>query len=177
MTKDAGSGSGPEDGPAADPVEVARIICLRQLTAGPRTRVQLATALEKRRVPEAAAAAVLDRLSEVGLIDDSAYASAWVDGRRRGRGLSRQAMRRELRSRGVPAAEAESAVAVVDDEQEERNARELVERKLAAGRSLEPATGTRRLTGMLLRRGYSTSLATRVIREALGAEALREDTD
>jgi regulatory protein len=166
-----------EDDPVADPIEVARLICLRQLTAGPRTRAQLAAALEKRRVPRDAAEAALDRLGEVGLIDDSAYASAWVDGRRHGRGLSRQAMRRELRSRGVPADQADSAVGLVDDEQEERNARELVERKLGAGRALDPEVRVRRLTGMLLRRGYSSSLCTRVIREALAADALKHGAD
>ena len=81
------------DGPAsdadeADPEAVARLICLRMLTAAPRTRAQLASALRRRGVPEAAAEAVLGRFTEVKLIDDATFASAWVESRHHGRGLS-----------------------------------------------------------------------------------------
>jgi regulatory protein len=59
---------------------------------------------------------------------------------------------------------------VVDAEAEERAARQLVDRRLAATRRLERPTRVRRLAGMLARKGYPPGLAIRVVREALAAE-------
>jgi regulatory protein len=64
----------------------------------------------------------------------------------------------------------EQAVAQVDAEDESASARALVDRKLRATRGLERQARTRRLVGMLARRGYSEGLAYRVVREALAEE-------
>ncbi|WP_433254157.1 recombination regulator RecX [Streptosporangium sp. CA-135522] len=163
-------GSPASQGPAADPQAVARAICLRLLTMAPRTRAQLAEALRKREVPEEAAEAVLERFSEVGLIDDEAFAAAWVSSRHSGRGLARRALASELRHRGVDEDTVKEAVEQLDPEQEAETARRLVARKLPSTRGLEPATRTRRLAGMLARKGYGPGLAFRVVREALENE-------
>ena len=155
----------------ADPVEVARAICLRQLTAGPRSRAQLSSALARRNVPADAAEAVLDRFAEVGLVDDAEFARAWVESRHLGRGLSRRALEHELHSRGVAASDRAAALAAVDAESEEVAARQLVDRRLHATRGLDPAARTRRLVGMLARKGYPSGVALRVVRDALGSEA------
>jgi regulatory protein len=159
----------PGDDPG-DPESVARAICLRLLTLQPRTRSELATALAKRGVPDGAADTVLGRFTEVGLIDDRAFAAAWVDSRHTGRGLARRALAAELRRRGVDQEVVGEAVAVVDADAEERAARRLVDRRLPGTRRLEPPARVRRLVGMLARKGYPPGLATRVVREALAAE-------
>jgi regulatory protein len=156
---------------------VARAICLRLLTMAPRTRAQLAEALRKRDVPEEAAEAVLSRFSELGLINDEAFAEAWVDSRHHGRGLARRALAAELRHRGVDNDTVKEAVERLDPDQEAETARRLVDRKLASTRSLDPQTRTRRLAGMLARKGYSSGLAYRVIREALEQEGIDLDDD
>jgi regulatory protein len=159
----------PPDSPS-DPESVARALCLRLLSAQPRTRAELAAALAKRDVPEEAAEAVLARFGEAGLIDDVAFARAWVETRHRGRGLARRALAQELRNRGVDAGIAAAALGQVDGDSEEAAARALVERKLAATRGLPTPTRLRRLAGMLGRKGYPQGLALRVIRDALAAE-------
>nr|WP_223167970.1 recombination regulator RecX [Nonomuraea sp. SYSU D8015] len=164
-------------GPDADPESVARAICLRLLTMAPKTRAQLAEALRKREVPEEAAEAVLNRFSELGLINDEAFAEAWVDSRHHGRGLARRALAAELRHRGVDNDTVKEAVERLDSDQEAETARRLVDRKLAATRSLDPQTRTRRLAGMLARKGYSSGLAYRVIREALEQEGIDLEDD
>ncbi|GAA1428758.1 recombination regulator RecX [Streptomyces thermospinosisporus] len=158
-----------------DPVERARAICLRLLTGTPRTRKQLADALRKRDIPDDAAEEVLSRFEEVGLIDDSAFADAWVESRHHGRGLARRALAQELRTKGVDAALIDAAVSQLDSEQEEATARELVARKLRATRGLDRDKRIRRLAGMLARKGYSEGLALRVVRQALEEEG--EDTE
>jgi len=151
----------------ADPESVARNLCLRALTGAPKTRQQLSDLLADRDVPDDAAETVLDRLTEVGLIDDEAFAEAWVSSRQAGRGLARRALKAELRAKGVDDDVAATAVEAVDDDDERETARRLVERKLPSMRRLDRATATRRLMGMLARKGYSGGLAAGVVREAL----------
>ncbi|GHG01746.1 recombination regulator RecX [Streptomyces hydrogenans] len=158
-----------------DPAERARAICLRLLTGTPRTRRQLADALRKREIPDDIADEVLARFEDVGLIDDAAFADAWVESRHHGRGLARRALARELRTKGIDPGLVQEAVNQLDSEQEEVTARELVERKLRATRGLERDRRLRRLAGMLARKGYPEGMALRVVRQALEEEG--ESTD
>lgn len=160
---------------SGDPAERARAICLRLLTGTPRTRKQLADALRKREIPEEVAEEVLSRFEEVGLIDDGAFADAWVESRHHGRGLARRALARELRTKGVESTLIDEAVGRLDSEQEEATARELVGRKLRATRGLDRDKRLRRLAGMLARKGYPEGMALRVVRQALEEEG--EDTE
>ncbi|MFF5983051.1 recombination regulator RecX [Streptomyces olindensis] len=172
---DLSSSRAEQGAPPGDPVEQARAICLRLLTGTPRTRKQLADALRKRQIPDDAAEEVLSRFEEVGLINDSAFADAWVESRHHGRGLARRALARELRTKGVDSALIDEAVSQLDSEQEEATARELVARKLRSTRGLDRDKRLRRLAGMLARKGYSEGMALRVVRQALEEEG--EDTD
>jgi len=165
LTQDVTPGS-PED-EMGDPEAVARGVCLRALTGAPKTRQQLADLLAQKGVPDEAAETVLDRFTEVGLIDDAAFARAWVTSRQAGRGLARRALSAELRAKGVEPEVAAEAVEAVGDDDERAAARRLVDRKVGAMRRLDRATATRRLMGMLARKGYNGGLAAAVIREAL----------
>ncbi|MFC4497860.1 recombination regulator RecX [Streptomyces ovatisporus] len=164
------AGDAPNEGPEKDPVERARAICLRLLTGTPRTRKQLADALRKREVPDEAAEEVLARFEEVGLIDDVAFAGAWVESRHHSRGLARRALARELRLKGVESGIVDEAVGQLGSEQEADTARALVERKLRSTRGLDQEKRIRRLAGMLARKGYGEGLALRVVRRALEEE-------
>lgn len=153
--------------PPGDPIAVAKSICLRLLTARARTRAELAAKLAQRGIPEDAATAALDRLAEVGLIDDEAFAEAFVAARHRDRGLGRSALRRELHRKGVDRALADQAVAAVDDDTERKRAAELVAARLDPALFAGAEAARRRLIGMLSRRGYSPSVAISVVNEAL----------
>lgn len=169
------AGPAPDDGPPeldADPEAVARLICLRLLTAAPRTRAQLAMALRQRGVPATAAETVLGRFTEVGLINDAMFAAAWVESRHYSRGLSGRMLAGELRQRGVDPAEIRAAMEELSPEQEAATARQLVDRRLPGTRRLEPPARVRRLVGLLARKGYPAGLAYRVVREALEQEGL-----
>jgi regulatory protein len=155
----------------SDPVQVARIIALRRLNAAPRSRAELAEDLRKRGIPEEAADEVLDRFTEVGLIDDAAYANAWVGSRHRGRGLARPVLRRELQAKGIAAQLVEEALDVIDDAAEIDRARALAVRRLPSLIRLDAASRQRRLIGFLMRRGYPVGVAAQVTREVLGAQA------
>jgi regulatory protein len=163
------SGS-PSEPTSDDPEARARQICLRLLTIEPRTRAELAQALRRAGIPADAAEAVLSRFTDVGLIDDAAFARAWVESRHHSRGLSRRALSAELRRHGVDTEEIREAVGTLDPEQEVATARRLVEQKMASTRGQSPETRARRAAGLLARKGYSTGLAFRLIRETLERE-------
>ena len=161
----------PEDPQAraadADPYAVARQIVLRQLTTAPRSRAQLEDKLRAKHCDPDVAKVVLDRLTEVGLVDDEAYAAMLVRSGQSGRGLARRALGQELRKMGVDRDVADEALQQVGDEDERDRARHLVDKRLRTMHGLERQVQTRRLAGMLARKGYSSSMSFAVIREAL----------
>ena len=157
-----------------DPEAAARQICLRLITIEPRTRAQLAQAMQRKQIPDHVAEGILDRFTEVGLIDDQAFARAWVESRHHSRGLSRRALSTELRRRGVDADDVREAVETLDPGQEAATARQIVDRKLRATRGQPPEARMRRLVGALARKGYGAGLSYRIVREALEAEGAHD---
>jgi regulatory protein len=156
------------DGPDADPESVARTILLTALTGQARSRKELRDRLAKKDVPDELAERLLDRFGEVGLVDDEAFARSWVESRQRSRGLARRALAQELRRKGVDDETARSALDDLDPAQEEEAARQLVRKKLRSLRGVDHTTATRRLAGLLARKGYPAGLAFAVVREELG---------
>lgn len=159
------AGSPPATDPEPDPESVARAILLRQLAAAPRSRHQLAEALARRGVDDALADRLLDRFTEVGLIDDAQYAAMLVRSRHTSRGLARRALAAELRRKGVGDEHAQAALGQVDDAAEEAAARDLLRRRFGAADGLDPGVRARRAMAMLGRKGYSSGLSARLVRE------------
>jgi regulatory protein len=182
----------------ADQGAAARDQCIRLLAVRPRTRAELDTALRRRGYDDDVIAEVLDRYSDVGMIDDEAFARAWVTSRHHSKGLARRALAGELRRKGVADDDVGTALDDLDSDTEVETARALVERRLRVERSAlrrartgrtaavdadheterernerQPAQTAliRKLVGMLARKGYPPGLAYRVVKEALAAEA------
>lgn len=166
---DAPDDEGRDLGPEPNHEELARKILLDTLTGQARTRKELADKLRAKNVPDDVASALLDRFEEVGLVDDDAFARAWISSRQPGKGLARRALAQELRRKGVDDEVAREALDEIDPADEEEAARVLVRRKLRTMRSLEPAVATRRLVGMLARKGYPSGVAFAVVKSELGA--------
>ncbi len=114
-------------------------------------------------MPAGAAGRVLSRFAEVGLIDDRAFAAAWVQSRHASRGLARRALATELSRRGVDTPTVRGAVEALDPDTEEETARALVRRRRRSTAHLDVASRARRLGGMLARRGYPPDLVLRVL--------------
>ena len=156
-------------GPDADPESVARKILLDALTGQARSRRELRDRLAKRDVPAELAERLLDRFTEVGLVDDEAFARAWVESRQRSRGLARRALAQELRRKGVDDETARTALDELDPADEQEAARALVRKKLRSLSGVDHLTATRRLVGVLARKGYPASMAFAVVRDELSA--------
>ncbi|WP_235735068.1 regulatory protein RecX [Nocardioides alcanivorans] len=156
--------------PDADPESVARKILLDQLTGRARTRKELADKLAAKEVPGDVATALLDRFEEVGLIDDAAFARLWISSRQPGKGLARRALAQELRRKGIDDEVAREALDEIDSADEDAAARGLVRKKLRSLRNVPPEVATRRLVGMLARKGYGPGVAYRIVKEELQAD-------
>ncbi len=161
----------------ADPAERAREICLRHLAIRPRTKAELASAMRRSGVPAEIAAEVLARYGEVGIIDDKAFARAWVTSRHHGRGLARRALAAELRRKGLDGEAVDAGLDELDLDTEAETARALVDRRLRADRGGPTKALVRRLLGMLARKGYPAGLAIRVVKEALAEREQDVDLD
>jgi regulatory protein len=147
------------------------------LDRSPRTRAELATAMARRGVPDDAAESVLDRFAAVGLIDDVAFANAWVESRHHGRGLARRALASELHKRGIDAEVASDALASVSTDDEARAAEALVRRRLRSMSGLPREVQSRRLTAMLGRKGFGASVSYAVVRRVVGEGIGSPDAD
>lgn len=164
-------------GPPADPESVARTILLTKLTAQARSRQELADALAAKAVPDEVAERVLDRFEQVGLVDDAAFAALWVRSRQSSRGLSRRALAHELRAKGIDDELIGASLEQVQPDDEREAAWRLVQRKLRSTRGLDRVVRTRRLVGMLARKGYPSGVAMQVVREALASEQSEESDE
>jgi len=153
--------------PDADPESVARKILLDQLTGQARSRKELSDKLAARNVPAEIATRLLDRFEEVGLVDDEAFARSWVQSRQPGKKLARRALAQELRRKGVADEVAREVLEEVDPAAEEEAARALVRKRLRSLKAVDDTTATRRLVGMLARKGYGSGLAFAVVRDEL----------
>lgn len=110
---------------------------------------------------------IIDRMLELGYLDDLALAEQLRDGRFRRRNLGRTAMARELRELGIDETDIETALGEFDRDAEYEQALELARsraRRVSVG---DRDTAYRRLHAYLARRGYSGELASRAVRAAL----------
>lgn len=173
------SSSPTEPADRATRVEQARAVCLRLLTARARTRAELTGHLAKRGYPEGISAEVIDRLAETGLVNDEDFAEQWVRSRRANSGKSKRALVAELRDKGVDNDVITAALDDIDAGAERSLAEKLVRDRLRRERLGDPGDRdaqikvTRRLVGMLARRGYGQSLAVDVVTTELANEQQR----
>lgn len=128
---------------------------------------ELRSALLRAGHPGAAVAEELTRLESIRLLDDAELATDLVERLRARKGLGREALRAELaRRRLAPEAIAAALADAGDDDPE--LAREAARARATRLRGLDPDTAMRRLMGHLQRKGFSSALAARAAREALG---------
>lgn len=148
----------------------AKDIILYALTMSPKTRKQLADKLKEKEIPEKAAEEALNKMTEVGLIDDAQFAKSWTYSRHTYKGLSASAIKRELKLKGVDEELINDALETITVDNEWERALELAERKAPSTRNLPKDKRVNRLVGMLARKGYSGNIAYNVVKEVLNNE-------
>lgn len=152
----------------------AKKVCFDLLAARPRTTDELRQALRRKGFDEEICERLLGKLDDAGLVDDAEFARLWVRARHGQQGLARSALVAELKRKGVDAAVAAEAAGDIDRDAEEDRARQLVRKKLRSLGDVDEQTATRRLLGVLARKGYPQGMSYAIVRDELknaGAEA------
>ncbi|MBS2988110.1 recombination regulator RecX [Rhodococcus erythropolis] len=147
----------------------AKDACLRLLTDRARSRSELETKLSGRGFEPEIITNVLDRLQEIGLIDDADFANQWVHSRHTYSGKGKRALAVELRLKGIDQDVASEALSQIDPEDERERAAELVRRKLKNKPVDDRDKVTRRLVLMLARKGYSAGMSYEVVKAEMAA--------
>lgn len=149
---------------------------INYLSFRPRSQEEVRRYLRKKETPPDIIEAVLERLQRLDYLDDRSFASFWVESRERFNPRGSQALRNELRMKGV---EREIVDETVDDEHDEEFALRAASRKAALllqTPDIDYATFRNRLGGFLQRRGFSYEIVARVVR-ALWQEHKENQTD
>lgn len=134
---------------------------VRQISRRPRSEQELRTSFSRRRIRTQSQDCVLQRLHEAGLVDDGAFAKAWVENRSAFRPRSAWALRYELTQKGISQELIENALKDFDDEQAAQNAARVAARKL---RDLDWDAFRARLAAHLSRRGFQYSTISPVVK-------------
>lgn len=147
--------------------DAAKQVLLRRLSHAPRTRKELAKDLKDKDISDDVANVALDRFEEVGLINDQALASNYVSSQHERKGLGKNALRQQLRAKGISDDMALEAISQISDDQEFQAAFALACKKIRSLQRDDAKTQLRKIVGMLARKGYSSNLAFRVAKEVI----------
>lgn len=150
----------------------ARNVLLHQLARSAKSTAQLSKILEQREIPSEIAQRVIERFTEVGLIDDGAYAETIVNSRRNYKGLAKSAIKRELNEKGLNQELIEQAISGISAEDDFESAKQLATRRYRQLAHLDKEVRTRRLAGFLQRKGYASSAVFAAIKFAEDAYQL-----
>jgi regulatory protein len=154
---------------AIDDPEVVLAAALRFLEARPRSATEVRRRLTEAGYREELVTGAIGRLAELGVLDDEAFARAWVESRDRARPRGARALRSELARKGIdhqladdvlkerelarPGADAEAAVRLL-----ERHASAL-------DRISDPRARRQRAYALLARNGFDPDLAATLARQ------------
>ncbi len=139
------------------------------LSYRPRTCREVRRYLQKHGLSQHAEAAIA-RCTELGYLDDQAYACAFVRERVRLKPRGRPRLVSELLARGVDRDTAELAVAATLEEEgisEAALLRDVALRRARSLQKLDPPAARRRLSAYLARRGFRTGEIRELVRELL----------
>jgi regulatory protein len=145
----------------ADPAQEAFGKALAAIRRRERSRGELDEWLFKRGYEEADRRAALDRLEQVGELDDARFARRYAEDKRELSGWGPERIRGALAARGVPYEEVEAALDADSYTEQLDRATELLERK---GGDLDSDVARGRALGFLTRRGYEYEIAYEAVR-------------
>jgi regulatory protein len=150
----------------SDLEEKAKNVAIGYIEYRPRSIAETRQHLQKKEYPDDVIERVVQRLAEVELLNDAAFARYWVEQRETFKPRSKMALQMELRKKGIERALIETAVAEVD---ELAAATQAAQAKARRYHSLPQQEFRKKLGGFLQRRGFGYDIV-REVTEALWEE-------
>ena len=146
-----------------DEREITYQKALHFLSYRPRSSAELRQNLSKRGITESLIEETLNRLQSTGLVNDEAFARAWVENRNTFRPRGKPALRMELRRKGLSD---EIVQSVLESQGNEAALAFMTARKYARRMlGLEWPEFRQKLSGFLARRGFSYTTLAPVVSE------------
>lgn len=140
---------------------------LRFLSFRPRSAAEVRRNLVEGEYDEAVIDVTLARLAEAGYVNDDEFARFWVENRQRFNPRGPQALRQELRQRGVARDAIEESLNGMDVAEAAYQAGQARAARLAPLAAADPAGFRRKLGEFLLRRGFAHDVVQEVVRRLL----------
>lgn len=141
---------------------------LRFLSFRPRSATEVERYLRGRGADDTLIAATMERLRQLGLVDDEAFARYWIENRGAFSPRGARALHAELRAKGVDAARIDEALEETGEDEDER-AYQAGHKRLRLLARLDEDEFHRRMYGFLQRRGFGYATA-RAATERLWAD-------
>ena len=141
----------------------AHNIALRLLSVRARSEAELRRRLAMRQVPPADIDAEMERLGRVGLLNDEAFAQAWVSDRRASAPRGRRLLRSELAAKGIAS---EWVAAATQDLDDSESALALARSRARGSALADWETFRAKVGGFLQRRGFDYGTALTATRTA-----------
>jgi regulatory protein len=141
------------------------------LAARPRSVAETRRRLRHLGYPHELVATVVERLVEMGYLDDAGFARAWVESRDRARPRGESALRRELVLRGVPREVIDEVLSVRTEEAEAEDpdraaaAALLERRRVSLEREPDPVRRRQKAYALLARNGFDPETCREVSRK------------
>ena len=143
---------------------------MKYLALKDRTVSEMQTYLDGKQFGEADVDATVDRLVELGLLNDARYAQRFAETRLASKPISRRHLREQMKGHGLSDADIDAALETVDDESEDENARAIADKYMRRFRDLEPEKRRERVLSRILARGFSYDAARKAYEKALSEE-------
>ena len=143
---------------------------MKYLTAKDRTVSEMQTYLDTKDFGEADVDACIERLKELGLLDDRRYAQRFVETRLATKPVSKRHLTEQLIGHGLSDEDIRAALELADDEAEAKNALSVAVKFARQFSALEPEKKRERLFSRLQARGYSYDVSRRAVERALQEE-------
>lgn len=135
----------------------------------PRALREVKLYLKRKGHQESLIEEALKRLEDNGYVDDAQFAVQMAEYRIIEQRKGRRWVQQELQQKGVKREVIQEALAQVDPEEEQAAASQLAQKRWASMQG-EPADKRRKLMAFMMRRGYSGSLVTSIIRDLMSRE-------
>ncbi len=153
-----------------DTYQILLNAAFRFLSFRPRSSKEVKEFLQKKTKTASVVDCVMDRLVELGYIDDNKFAAWWIESRQKTKPKGMRLIKFELKQKGV---DTEAVVEMPEDEV----ARRAIQKKLEIWKKLPKLEEKKKLYDFLARRGFSYNTITRVIDGVLGKGYNREEVE
>jgi regulatory protein len=146
--------------------EEIRQSLLKMLARGAKSSGKLREALLAKDYPPQLVDQLIDRFTEVSLIDDFQMAKDWVQSQLSRKAAAKSVLAMSLRTKGFPAEAITAALSEIDADSELEAAKRIAVTRIRQLMKLDPDVRSRRLAGFLTRKGYSSSIVWAAVKHA-----------